>query len=37
LAEDVVVALRRDSVPLNAGMFDDGSIHALRGFGYRLA
>jgi hypothetical protein len=28
---------RRDSVLLNAGMMDDGSIRALRGFGYKLA
>ena len=37
LAEDIAVCLRRDSVPVNASLLNDGTIRSMRGFGAQLA
>ena len=37
LAPDVEICLRRDTIQLNAGMMNDGTVRPLRGFGAKLA
>ncbi|MCA1481983.1 2-phosphosulfolactate phosphatase, partial [Bradyrhizobium sp. NBAIM08] len=37
LAPDVPLCLARDSIQLNASLFNDGSVRAIPGFGARLA
>jgi 2-phosphosulfolactate phosphatase len=37
LAPDVAICFRRDTVPINASMLNDGSVRSMRGFGTKLA
>ena len=37
LAPDVAICLQRDSIHLNAGLMNDGSVRPMRGFGAKLA
>jgi 2-phosphosulfolactate phosphatase len=37
LAPDVPLCLRRDSIHLNAGLMNDGTVRPMRGFGVKLA
>ncbi len=37
LAPDVPLCLKRDTIELNASLFGDGSVRAMRGFGAKLA
>lgn len=37
LAPDVPICLKRDTIPLNASLLNDGSVRAMRGFGAKLA